>query len=272
MSKKEHSMAKPDNDQEIYGAPLDLPEESLDSSTHHQKPSNTFRYKRFFAITAVLVIASVCIYVLLLRPKPSAPAKTNQNYSTTKPSEDSRDSGVTTNLKKYNGDFPRMELNYPATWTLTEKDNGVTISSPEFTYMTINKGEINGNFIVYIRQGAREQEGTYIGRGLAVRPTEKLVYKAPSSTQRADTNLTLFGLDSSDYFSYFFITGDYELKKGETLGPSYGREADTYIITGGYGTDKQSNPMDFNNLEIKKATSENVYKLGIEIVKSIKVY
>lgn len=265
-------MAKPEDDQEIYGAPLDLPEASVETDAHQQKPKTGFRYKRLIIIILILLVIGGIIYLLFLRPKPaSSPSATASSYAS---SDDTKkqDSTPAVELKKYNGDFPRIELSYPTNWTLVEKENGITISSPEFEYTTTNKGSIKGNFSVYIRQGAREQEGTYIGRGLAVRDSEKLVYTAPSSTQRPDTNLTLFGLDSADYFSYFFITGDYQLKKGETLGPNYGREAETYIITGGFGSEKQVATMDFNNLDVKVATSETTYKQGIDIVKSIKVF
>lgn len=264
-------MAKPQDDQEIYGAPLDLPDTSTKSPNHNQKHNKTFRYKRLVLLLIALLVVFVCIYFFFLRPKPSTPTlKTTEPKSSSK--TDSAKNAQDSGLKKHSGDFPRMELMYPDTWTLSKKENGVLIVSPEFNYTTVNKGVIKGNFSVYIRQGAREQEGKYIGRGLAIRPTEKLVYKDPSSTQRKDTNLTLFGLDSSDYFSYFLVSGDYELKKGETLGPTYGREAETYIIAGGFGSAKQSDPLDYNNLVIKDATSDPAYDQAIAIIKSLKVY
>ena len=264
-------MAKPENDQEIYGAPLDLPETSSTSTVSRPGTSKKSHRKLVVTIIIIIILATgAALYFFLLRTKPSSdtPAKSDQSSATTNAATEKQ----ATDYKKHTGDFPRMELTYPSTWILVEKDNGVTVSSPDFTYTTTDKGEVKGNFSVYIRQGAREQEGKYIGRGMAVQPTEKLVYKEPSSTQRSDTNLTLFGLDSADYFSFFLVSGDYELKKGETLGPTYGREAETYIIAGGFGSTKQTDPLDYNDLEVKEATSNEAYKQGIDIIKSLKVY
>lgn len=265
-------MAKSPNDQEIYGAPLDLPEASIEAPVHSQPSKPAFRYIRILIIVVALIAIAAGVYFFFMRPKDTtAPAQqpTPTSESTSKKTESSTNK---TELKKHNGDFPRMEIDYPASWTLVEKDNSVTITSPEFDVKTVNKGVVKGNFSVYIRSGAREQEGKYIGRGYAVRPSEKLVYDAPSSTQRKDTNLTLFGLDSADYFSYFLVSGDYELKKGETLGPNYGREAETYIIAGGFGTSKQADPLDYNDLDVKEATTSDSYEQGIAIIKSLKVY
>lgn len=266
-------MAKPENEQEIYGAPLDLPEASAEVPNHNPNPP-VKRKSRLILITLIIIILcliSAGIYYFLLRPKDSSPtAQPSTSDSTT--AEPKKSSSTTTELKKHTGDFPRMELSYPATWTLVEKDNSVTITSPEFDYKTSSKGVVKGNFSIYIRMGAREQEGKYIGRGVAIRPTEKLVYDAPSSTQRKDTNLTLFGLDTADHFSFFLISGDYVLQKGETLGPNYGREAETYIIAGGFGSSKQVDPLDYNNLKAEDATNDESYEQGIAIVKSLKVF
>ncbi len=237
-------MAKQEDEQEIYGAPLDLPEAGAEVPNHNPTPpvKRKSRLILIMIIIIILCLISAGIYYFLIRSKdtPASP-KPSTEISLDEPKKEAT---KTTELKKHTGDFPRMELNYPATWTLVEKDNSVTITSPEFDYETSSKGVVKGNFSVYIRMGAREQEGKYIGRGVAVRPTEKLVYDAPSSTQRKDTNLTLFGLDTVDHFSYFLVSGDYVLTKGETLGPNYGREAETYIIAGGYGSSKQADPLD----------------------------
>lgn len=264
-------MATPEDEQEIYGAPLDLPESGAEIPQHNPPIKHKFRYIRILIILLVLTIIAGCIFYFFLRPKNTnvSPQTTTSDSATNK---EPKKSVATTELKKHTGDFPRMELNYPATWTLVEKDNSVTITSPEFDYKTSSKGVVKGNFSIYIRMGAREQEGKYIGRGVAVRPTEKLVYDAPSSTQRKDTNLTLFGLDTTDHYSFFLISGDYILKKGETLGPNYGREAETYIIAGGFGSSKQTDPLDYNNLDIKVATEDESYEQGIAIVKSLKVF
>lgn len=267
-------MAKPEDDKEIYGAPLDLPK----SSPRHSLPKHKKKWIKTIIklLVFLIVIGAIGYAIYYLKYLPNPPKKESSDtpiQSQAVTSSKNNDEVIpATDFKKHVGDFPRIELTYPSNWTLTEKDNGVQIVSPDFSYETSDKGTVKGNFSVYLRQGARASEGKYIGRGLAVRPTEKLVYKAPSSTQRKDTNLTLFGLDKSTHFSYFMISGDYVLAKEETLGPSYGKEAETYIIVGGFGSTKQIEPMDYANLPLDKATNLAVYKQGIEIVKSLKVF
>ena len=117
---------------------------------------------------------------------------------------------------------------------MSEANGGIRIESTAFTFPAKYQGETSGNFRIYIRQGARKVDGTYIGRGYAVKPSEKLTYTQPAVGQRTETLLSSFGYDTTDNFAYFLIAGNFQLALGDTLGPNYGTEADTYIITGGY--------------------------------------
>jgi hypothetical protein len=266
-------MSKPADDKELYGAPLEL-DDSHSLPKHN--PTKSKKSYKFLLVFFVLLLISLMIfgtYTVFVKPKPVNNLPTNPvNQSSSENEQTEKDNATAKNTKKHTGDFPRIELSYPNDWQLTEKDNAVLIESPEFTYDTVKQSDVSGNFKFYIRQGAREQEGKYIGSGVAIRKSEKLVYKAPSASQRADTNLTLFGIDTPDYFNYFMVSGDYIMEKNDTLGPNYGREAETFIIVGGFSSKERKDPMDFNSVEIKQALSSKTYKQAIDILKSLKVF
>ena len=165
----------------------------------------------------------------------------------------------------------RLELKYPDNWTVTETtDNGLRIESPEFSYQTIDKGDVTGYFRIYIRKSARSSDGKYIGRGVALQPSEKLVYSQPTISQRKETSLTLFGLDTTDHFAYFLLTPNFQLNTGETMGPNYGKEIEAYIIGGGYSTKTLTDDLATYKVSKDGLTQKNSYKQAIEIIGSLK--
>jgi hypothetical protein len=196
------------------------------------------------------------------KPNTSQTAQTSPT-----PSGDVPDS---TELKTYKSEDLMLQLSYPSTWQAVETNGGITLTSPSISYQTTDKGEVPGVFRVYIRQGARDVDGKYIGAGVAVGPSEKLVYASPGSTQRKDTNLTRFGAGDSSHFTFFMVSGDYNLKKDDQLGAKYGREAETYIIAGGYGTKDQKDDLNFANVPLDKYQSK-AYTQALNIVKSLKL-
>jgi hypothetical protein len=179
-----------------------------------------------------------------------------------------------TATKTLKTDFPRVELTYPENWVVTEnkEQSGIRIESPEFTYTSITGSPIKGNFRVYVRQGARQQDSKYIGRGVAAQPSESLMYANPIASQRPETNLSFFGLDSADNFAYFLIAGNFSLQKGESLGPEYGTEPETYIIAGGYSSTELAEDLATNPVPVEYFSTTQAYKQATEIVKSLKIY
>ena len=175
--------------------------------------------------------------------------------------------------KSFKADFPRIEFTYPENWTVeaNRDQEGVRVESPDFNYQSVNGNTIKGNFRIYIRQGARQVDSKYIGRGIAALPSEKLAYTNPPAGQRPETNLSFFGLDSTDHFAYFLIAGNFSLEKNESLGPEYGTEPETYIITGGYTSKELSDDLATNPVPLDYFGQTNAYKQGIEIIKSLKL-
>lgn len=267
-----------DGSDSLLGGPLKLPGEPS-RNIAPRRPKRHLPWKKIsLAGGLVVLIAGLALgAVKLLGRKDTARPPTNQSAATdtAQPAESSQQTGSdvpdATELKTFKSDFPRVEFSYPSSWTVTENDNGVRIESPEFSYETIDAGKISGNFRVYIRTGARPADSAYIGRGVALEPSEKLTYSQPASSQRTETNLTLFGLDTSDHFAYFLIAGNFALQKNETLGPDYGKEPETYIITGGYSSEDLADDMATHKVPQNYAKQTKAYEQAINIIKSLKL-
>jgi flagellar basal body-associated protein FliL len=234
--------------------------------------------RRSKAKTIVLIVLALVVlggggfagWWFVLKPKPAAPV--SQTPQTTTPTPTTEDTSAPKDVKSYRSLTPRLQVDYPANWPEpTERDNGLTIVSPDLTYETTDKGTVPGNFRIYIRQAAREKDGKYIGGGVVVQPSEKLVYAKPGPGQRKDTNLTNFGAVTSDHFTFFMVTGDYNLKKDEQLGASYGREAETFIITGGWSPKVPTDDLAYSNVPLKNFQTQTAYKQAMAVLKSIQI-
>jgi hypothetical protein len=228
------------------------------------------------AVCAILVLAlSVGAWVLLQNrsKNKNTKAKAN-NVVTTQPVVEQKalDLPDALGTKLYENGYLGLKLNYPDTWKATSTpDQGVRIESPDFGYTTIAKGVVQGNFKIYIRKGARTIDSKYIGRGVAAAASTQLVYKQPTVGQRKDTLITLFGLDAQDNFAYFFVAGNFNLNVGDTLGPNYGKEPETFIISGGFAGADLTDDMSTNPVALELTNTSNAYKQAIEIIKSIQL-
>ncbi|MBA3758052.1 hypothetical protein H0X10_00245 [Candidatus Saccharibacteria bacterium] len=264
-------------DDNFPNGPLELPGEPEITSVSQRATKSGFSKKRIaLVIFGLVILASIGFGAALLFGKenaPEAPAATTQNIDNNQAGSSENDVPAVTSTKTFKADFPRIEFTYPGNWVANanSEQEGVRIESPEFSYTSINGGTIKGNFRIYIRQGARQQDSTYIGRGIAIRQSEKLVYVNPPPGQRPETNLSFFGLDTSDNFAFFMIAGNFSLEKDQSLGPEYGKEAETYIITGGYSSTELSDDLATNQVPLDYFQTTNAYKQAIDILKSLKL-
>jgi hypothetical protein len=220
-------------------------------------------------IVAVLVVGFVIWKLVLNKDKKPGSSQTTSNQIKATTS----DVPQTSQAKTYENDILGLKLSYPDTWKATEPDNkdGVRLESPNFSYTTTDKGELSGNFRVYIRKGARDVDSKYIGRGVAIKPSEKLTYSQPVTGQRSDTLLSSFGLDNTDNFAFFMIAGNFQLKVGDTLGPTYGKEAETFIVAGGYSSKDLADDLATNPVPKDGYDQTNAYKQAISIVNSLQL-
>jgi hypothetical protein len=269
----------------MYGelpVPDPTPETSRVPSTFVPPPSvkKPFPIKKLLLGLIILVLLGGLSFVgfKMFGPKSTPkPVQSSQSETSTEPGSESIPAGFTdvpevSELKDFKGNRPRVQLKHPTTWTVTETDDGgIRIESPQMTYQSVDLGSVIGNFRIYIRQGARTTDSKYIGRAVASQDSEKLTYSDPVAGQRPDTNLSFFGLDTTDHFAFFFIAGNYNLEKGDSLGPNFGKEAETYIITGGYSAKGLSEDMATNKVGLEFYRQTRAYKQAMDILKSLKL-
>ncbi len=232
--------------------------------------------KKLLIATGLCLFAvgvSVITWRILVSKRASKPTASTQTIENAKPGTSNTDVPDAASTKEYENGQLALKFDYPDTWKITEGENkdGVRVESPDFSYKTTDKGTVTGNFRIYIRKGAREADSKYIGRGVAIDSSQKLTYTKPTPGQRTDTMLSQFGLDKPDNFAFFLIAGNFNLKKGDTLGPNYGKEFDTYIIAGGYSGTDQADDLATHTVSTESFQQTNAYKQAVEILKSIQV-
>lgn len=264
-----------DNDH-LFEQPVELPESE---SEPHQPTNFESKSPRNFkpliiVVLVVLVIGAVGFGAkqLLGNKSSSEPSDSNNQVAESIP-EPETDTPLTTETKTYDNGPLGIALIYPADWRIEEgTDRGVRIVSPDFSYSSLTDQDVAGNFRIYIRKGARATDSKYIGRGVAILPSETLVYTNPALGQRSETLISFFGLDEAKGFNYFFIAGNFKLQVGDTLGPDYGKEPETFIIAGGYSSDLQEEDMDFTSVNQKALSESNSYKQAVNIIKSLELH
>ena len=262
-------------DQNAPDPPAPIPTLQPDQPEPHKL--SVWKRKRF----KLLVITAVGVTVLALGVgawKLTSSKKSPNSTANLEPGQNLHDSNSdvpeTSDIKQYENGFLGLNLAYPATWTLTEPENkdAVRLESPEFKYQTSTGEQTTGNFRIYVRKGAREADSKYIGRGLAIKPSEKITYSQPVAGQRTETLLSSFGLDSADNFAFFLIAGNFQLNTGESLGPTYGKEAETYIIAGGYSSKDLVDDLATNPVPTDYYSQTNAYKQAVDIIKSLQLH
>ncbi len=249
----------------------DMPTEQRYAPRPGKQPKKLFK-KILIALGSLilLVFAGFAVwYFILNKPKSDNPAAST-NQTSNKPSipSDVPDTSATEEFKSVG---LALTLTYPNTWKVTEAAGGVRVESPEFSYTTLTQGSVTGNFRIYIRKGAREVDGTYIGKGYAIKPSEKLTYTKPANNQRTDTLLSSFGYDDTDNFAFFMIAGNFPLVVGDTLGPKYGSEPDATIIVGGYSGKELTDDLNMHTLPPETYAQTNAYRQAVAIIQSLQL-
>lgn len=266
------------DDNPLLGGPLELPEDLTDSNQPvHRDPKPKKPWKKILIIVLVVIVLVALAFggyrLFFSSDKQSSSPAPQSSVVTPKPTSNTTDIPGSTSTKEYENGFLGVTFVYPTNWKVTESENqdDIRVESPEFTYATVDKGNVKGYFRLYVRKGARDSETKYIGKGFAIAPSVKLVYSKPAAGQRTETLLTNFGIDDPSNFGFFMIAGNFDLKKGDSLGPSYGTERETYIIGGGYTTKALTDPLATNQVPVNNFQQTNSYKQAMEIVKSIQI-
>lgn len=260
------------------GGPLELPDDAYpkDKNSAKKRKNEGRRGKTIVFVLIGLVVAGAVGFGTwkFVFNKSSEPAQQNQtsvNQGNSGSSNANGDVPAAELTEEYTSSAMRITFKYPKTWTVSESGGGVLITSPNFSFNTLNNGEVDGNFRIYIRKGAREQDRKYIGKGVAIMPSQKLVYTEPLPDQRTETNLSFFGDDNSSNFAFFLIAGNYELKKDDTLGPDYGKEPETFIIAGGYSGKALTDDLATYQVSTETFQQTNAYQQAVDILKSLQI-
>lgn len=220
-------------------------------------------------IIAVLAAAGIIGWLLFKEPEPATTPPSTQSTQTTSSTNDVPEAS---NSETFTSSPYRITFQYPKTWTVTENnDNSVLVQSEDFTYKTQSGESKNGNFRVYIRKGATQADSDIIAKGVAMQNSQKLTYTKPTPAQRTETNLSFFGLDTDTNFAFLLITSNYDLKKGDTLGPNFGKEDDTILIGGGYSEPGLEPGMATNTVPPTVFDQTNAYKQAISIIQSMEI-
>ncbi len=265
------------DDDPILNQPLELPggENPL---PHKGVQSKKKKPKKFLiGLFVFLLVIGLAVVIVMLLKTPDKPVSNNSsaspvtNNSSQQPAQTS-DVPEANNTESYTSSPYRITFSYPKTWMLTEaSDNGIRVESKKFSYTKSDGSTTTGNFRIYIRKGGRDQDGSIIGKGVAIEPSEKLKYDNPTPSQRKQTNLSQFGMNTPDNFAFFLIAGNYELKKGDTLGPDYGKEAETIIIAGGYSSEDLKDDLATNAVPTDWFKTTNAYKQAMAILQSLEI-
>jgi len=266
------------DDQYIDDEQMTLPgDEERDQQSPNFKPKKTKKFpkKALFMLGIGLLILAIGVGLWKLIPSKDDSSSQSQPPVQTNTEQDnsSQQSGLGVEAldKEYTSDFLRISLKYPSSWTVNEVDDAITVKSPNFKHRQNNGMEKDGFFKIYIRKGATDSDGKYLGKGYAVANSEKIKYSDPATGQRPETFLTDFGLETPDNFAYFIVQGNFDLEKGETLGPNYAKEIDAYLITGGFSSSDLTDNMATNLLALSEYKSNNAYLTAVEIIKSLKI-
>lgn len=273
---------------EVFGEPLDLPEENIQkpsggSSLHagSSRTSKWWRYPLVGLASLALIVGGFFGMSLLLSDDPETaetPAVIQEDTEEDTPTQEEEDQYIEQNipteyqLQTTRTTTPRLEFTYPNTWELTEAEGGVTVRSPEFSFSDSSGAVIeDGYFTVYMRQGARSQDSTYIGAGLASKPSEPLTYSDPALGQREQTSVSFFGTGGRPITDFFLVAGNFSLEPGDTLGPDFASEPDDYLIAGGYSSPELTDDIQMHPVETSFFTGTEAYRQALDIIKALKI-
>lgn len=262
--------------------PENIPQEHLtdmspvSSSPVEKAKKSTILKRLFYGLLIIAVVAGAGIAAWKLIPakgEKKKPAQTAQNQQQSAQNADpvALALGDTHLTQTYNSDTLNLELKYPQGWTASEQDGAVMVKSPSFDLQTNDGSKASSYFKVYIKKGTNDVDGKYLGKGYAVAPSEKLAYSDPAPGQRKSTFLTDFGLDTTDNFAYFVVQGNFELAKGDTLGPKFASEPDSFLVSGGFATDQQKDGLETIELPVDSYKQNLAYQTGVQIIQSLQL-
>lgn len=237
------------------------------------KVSKKILIRRLLILLAVLLLlaaAAFAAWKFVLNKKDNAqPAQNSSGQPAAE--EETLDIGDTELSETYKNDFLRLEFKHPTDWKVTDAENVVLVKSPSFKVKEKSGNETIGYFKIYIKRGANDADGKYLAKGYAIEQSQKITYSSPAAGQRKDTYLTNFGLDTPDNFAYFVVQGNFNLAQGDTLGPKFAQEPDSFLITGGFANDELADGLATKVVAQNYFADNPAYLTAVEIVKTLQL-
>jgi hypothetical protein len=265
------------DDDPLLSQSVDLPEDQtgtapIETPHYTHRPSKK-KWLILGIVTTIIAVGGLGYWTLTRSRTNNAPSQASPSDAPTTTTVPASDVPESTQMTEYDNGPLGVTLTHPVGWKVTETQNkGVRVESPLFSLETADGEQKTALLRIYIRKGARTQDSAYIGRGVAIKDSEKITYTKPALGQRSDTLLSTFGLDEPSAFNYFFIAGNFQLKKGDTLGPDYGKEPETFIIAGGYASDELTDDLAFYSVNLIIPTTSTAYRQAIDIIKSLELH
>lgn len=264
---------EPDPNQQQV-SPNPVPVEAQPPRGPYSKRSGGGGKKRLLLIIVAAVVAlalvGTAVWFFMLRDKKDAKPSQTSNTSTEQQAEDlpattpADSTPVTFKSTKLN-----LELTHRKDWTLKEGSSGeITLTSPRISYSRVDGSSGTGVFTLKLRKGATDAMKATIEKAVAVRDSEVIAYAAPTDAQRHYTNISWAGQEAA--FNFFIVTGSTEIKDGRPFAYMLAIDNETYVIAGGYGTDKDGS-LAFDAVP-KTAIDSEAKDQAIAIVESIKLY
>lgn len=258
--------------------PVTIPKDTVQEQIPPVRPTVSKKAiikKLLIALGVLLLIAAAgfVIWKFVLDKKDElAPVQTDQNQVQATDSESSNEQLQPEELTEdFKSDFLRLEFKYPQAWKVTESDNVILVKSPSFKLNDMTDNESISYFKIYIKRGANDADGKYLANAYAIEQSQKITYTEPASGQRKDTNLTDFGNATPDNFAFFVVQGNFNLAKGDTLGPKFAQEPDSFLIAGGFANDELTDGLATKTISIESFADNQAYLTAVEIVKSLKL-
>lgn len=243
-----------------------------------QEPHHATRRERRNRKKKIIFIAGGAVLALLLlgwlswfflagdsgQQKTPVAASGQQQTQDTPTPEPADPTPVVFKSTKYN-----IELTHRKDWTLKEASSGeITITSPRTSYTRTDGKPTTGVFTFKFRVGVPDPMKATIEKAVAARDSEVIAYDDPPETQRYYTNLSYAG--QKDVFNFFIVTGNTALKAGNAFAYTLVMDNDFYLLTGGYGTDKDGT-LSFDSVP-PSAIDGPAAQQAIAIVKSLKIF
>lgn len=168
--------------------------------------------KRLIAVVVVLVLAiGAGAAYMLTKPDPK-PA--TQSTSPT-PSPAASDSTEVASEHYVSRDFG-LALDHPKSWKVDDATTGkLKLESPLAKLQNSSGEQVDAKVTITLLAAGSNPEKFTSNFGTAIIDSEKIVYAAPSQTQRKETYISFLGFGSSIGIDAIFVTGDGGYKKDQ---------------------------------------------------------